>query len=957
MAAARGGGHLLGEQRDFQIGSIVRARGRDWIVLPATAPDVLNLKPVTGAGGVTTGLFLPLEGASVKSATFPRPDADAVGDPTAGCLLLDATRLLLRSSTAPFRCAGRLSFRPRPYQFLPLVLALKLHPVRLLIADDVGVGKTIEAAMIAREMLDRGLIRRMLILCPAHLCDQWVQELSEKFGLRPAIVQPSNLARLERELPRPDITIYEHFPCLVGSIDFLKSDRHKTMLLHSPPDLLIVDEAHLATRPRGTDPKAKGQQQRYDLVRALTADSNRHAVLVTATPHSGIEENFRSLLGLLNPEFDIGALREPTRQRLLPHIVQRRRADIEKWMNSETPFPERQPAEERPYSLSPQYKDLYDSVITYLRGAFAEPSALRVAQQRVRHWAAIAILRSILSSPESALATLTRDHKGSVEPDKNGDEAEPDEIYRPQVLDELFAENVLDQPPSAPLDDARAEFKESERRVLREFARKARAIVEKEADNKLHEAVLAVRDLIRDGYQPIVFCHFIPTANYVACELKRRLTDEFAELEIAAVTGDDPDEVRRRRIEELEGHRRHVLVATDCLSEGINLQEKFNAVVHYDLPWNPNRLEQREGRVDRFGQPKLKVRRVTIWGRDNEIDQAVLDVLIRKAQRIRRDLGIAVPVPADAGQVIEAVVENVLFRRPTGKQLALGLAGQGVITLHEEWDRSAEREKENRAYYKHPEIEPEEVAADLEINDQVLGDPDAVRRFIAEVCNRFNGSLTSERRGGVFVMNPGDLAARLRAIGRDRFPTRVTFDRLKDPDALYLGRAHPVVEETCHAVLAQAFDRTTPDLFFARAGANFTLAIQRRTALLLMRIRYIIQEAAENFAEEVLMAAFHQDGSGITWLTPIAEAKKLIDAPLVPGVNMPHAERTAHVRWALDLLDFAPDTFAAILKERRQEIEKSNNRLRGMLKQGKIQVIAHPPDILGLYVLVPGASR
>lgn len=940
----------------FEVGSIVNARGRDWIVLPSATKDVLNLKPVTGADGAAVGLFLPLEGANVKSATFPRPDPDAVGDPTAGRLLLDATRLLLRSSTAPFRCAGRLSFPPRPYQFLPLVLALKLDPVRLLIADDVGVGKTIEAAMIAREMLDRGLIRRMLILCPAHLCDQWAQELSEKFGLRPAVVQPSNLARLERELPRPDITIYKHFPCLVGSIDFLKSDRHKAMLLHSPPDLLIVDEAHLATRPRGTDPKAKGQQQRYDLVKALTGDSNRHTILVTATPHSGIEENFRSLLGLLNPEFDIGALREPTRQRLLPHIVQRRRADIEKWMNSETPFPERQSAEERPYSLSPQYRDLYNSVITYLRGTFAEPSGLRVGQQRVRHWAAIAILRSILSSPESALATLTRDRKESSKADNAEDASEPDEIYRPQVLDELFAENVSDQPPSAPLDDARAQLGEKERRALADFARKAQAVIASEADNKLHEAVAAVRILLRDGFQPIVFCHFIPTANYVARELKRRLSDQFAELEITAVTGDDPDEVRRKRIDELVSHRRHVLVATDCLSEGINLQEKFDAVVHYDLPWNPNRLEQREGRVDRFGQPKPKVRRVTIWNRDPDaIDQAVLDVLVRKAERIRRDLGIAVPVPADAAQVIEAVVENVLFRSPTGKQLALGLAGQGVSRLHEEWDRSAEREKENRAYYKHPEIKPEEVAADLEINDQVLGDPDAVRRFATEICQRFNGSLAAERREASFVMNPGDLTPRLNAIGPYAFPARVTFDRLKDPDALYLGRAHPVMEEACHAVLSKAFGRA-PTPFFSRSGANFSPAVQRRTALVLMRIRYVIHESVENFAEEVIIAAFEQTGGAIRWLSPLSETTKLVDAPLVPGVNMSNGERSSHVRWALDLLE-QKDVFAPVVNERRAAIEESNNRLRGMLKHGQIQVTPHTPDILGCYVLVPGAKR
>jgi hypothetical protein len=174
----------------------------------------------------------------------------------------------------------------------------------------------------------------------------------------------------------------------------------------------------------------------------LTTDSARHAILVTATPHSGIEENFRSLPVLLDPEFNIGALRGPARQSLLRHIVQRRRADIEKWMDSETPFPERQPAEERPYSLSTEYRDLYNSVITYLRGTFAEPSGLRAGQQRIRHWAAIAILRSILSSPESALATLTRDRKESSKRHETENASEPDEIYRPQVLDELFAENV-----------------------------------------------------------------------------------------------------------------------------------------------------------------------------------------------------------------------------------------------------------------------------------------------------------------------------------------------------------------------------------------------------------------------------------------------------------------------------------------------------------------------------------
>ena len=423
--------------------------------------------------------------------------------------------------------------------------------------------------------------------------------------------------------------------------------------------------------------------------------------------------------------------------------------------------------------------------------------------------------------PEAAIATLERREK-ETKPPAETDESETDAIYRPHVYDDLYSDAGADQPAAAPLDDPAAQWSDGDRRRRSEFARKARAIMEAEADNKLLEAVTAVRGLLREGYHPIVFCHFIPTANYVGRELKQRLLDQFAGLHIAAVTGDDPDEVRREKVRALGEHERRVLVATDCLSEGINLQDRFDAVVHYDLPWNPNRLEQREGRVDRYGQIlKDVVKTITIWGRDNEIDQVVLDVLIRKARKIRHDLGIAVPVPADAAQVIEAVVENVLLRRPTSKQLQLGLAGQAVSRLHQEWDRSANREKENRAYYNIPRFNPEEVARDLEMNDRVLGDPESVRRFIAEVMQRFGGSLAPAKGNGAYVLNPGDLERRLNSLGGKSFPARVTFDRLKDPNALYLGRTHPAVEETCHAALGKAFGRE-PAPFFARAGASVT---------------------------------------------------------------------------------------------------------------------------------------
>jgi SNF2 family DNA or RNA helicase len=169
--------------------------------------------------------------------------------------LFNAARLSLRSGAAPFRSLGRISVTPRPYQFVPLIMALRLDPVRLLIADDVGVGKTIESGMIARELLDRGIARRLAVLTPAHLCDQWERELREKFAIETVLIQPSQMARLERERSRQDISIYGYYPNFIASIDFVKSDRggHRDAFLRDAPDLIVVDEAHIAARPRGAD--------------------------------------------------------------------------------------------------------------------------------------------------------------------------------------------------------------------------------------------------------------------------------------------------------------------------------------------------------------------------------------------------------------------------------------------------------------------------------------------------------------------------------------------------------------------------------------------------------------------------------------------------------------------------------------------------------------------------------
>jgi hypothetical protein len=169
------------------------------------------------------------------------------GDATSALLLRDAARL--RDGAAPFRSLGHIAVAPRPYQLVPLIMARRLQPVRLLIADDVGVGKTIEAALIAREVLDRGRARRQAVFCPAHLCDQWERKLRETFALPAAVVQPCRIARLARDLPCQDLSIYWYYRYLVAGIDFVKTERHRRHFVDNAPDRIIAGEAHSAARP------------------------------------------------------------------------------------------------------------------------------------------------------------------------------------------------------------------------------------------------------------------------------------------------------------------------------------------------------------------------------------------------------------------------------------------------------------------------------------------------------------------------------------------------------------------------------------------------------------------------------------------------------------------------------------------------------------------------------------
>jgi superfamily II DNA or RNA helicase len=816
----------------FAVGSLVRARGREWVVLPESSDDMVVVRPLGGGQDEVAGIYLPLE--RVEPASFALPDPTQLGDYRSCRLLRDAMRLGFRSSAGPFRCFARLAVEPRPYQLVPLLLALKLDPVRLLIADDVGIGKTIEAALIARELIDRGEVNRFAILCPPQIAEQWQAELSTKFHLDAELVLPGTVTRLERAC-RLGQSIFERHPYVIVSTDFIKSDRRRDDFLRACPELVIVDEAHTcvwAGDGRGT------RHQRHQLVSGLAADPARHLLLVTATPHSGKEAAFRSLLTLLDPDFanlpdDMsGTANEHHRRRLAAHFVQRRRGDIRHYMQADTPFPEREEAEEA-YKLSADYKRLFQDVLEYARETVTDPAAIGTPQrQRVRWWSALALLRSMASSPAAAAATL-RTRAASADTD-TPDEA--DAIGRRTVLD-LVEEESSEGMDLAPGSDPGEDQDESGplRSRLLAMARAAEALQGRN-DTKLQKVIPLVEALLRDGFQPILFCRFIPTAEYVALALRGKLKG----VEVVAVTGLMPPVEREDRVAQLAQADKRVLVCTDCLSEGINLQQYFSAVIHYDLSWNPTRHEQREGRVDRYGQPSPKVRALTYYGTDNQIDGIVLDVLLRKHRAIRNSLGISVPLPTDSDQVIQAVFEGLMLRgqgRPTqGTLFDEFFTEENRHDLYQQWEAASEREKRSRTMFAQETIKVEEVVREVEAARAAIGSGVDVTEFTRTALAAYKANVTGN--GTIQV----DLTETPRAL-RDTLdvPTQFAarFELPVSSGQYHLSRTHPLVERLANHVLNAALDPLLESVA-RRCGVTRTSQVARRTTVLLLRLRFHI---------------------------------------------------------------------------------------------------------------------
>lgn len=634
---------------DYKTGTLIEFRNRPWVVQQSGEDELMIIKPLGGTDAETIGLYLPLYGdeLNIHSYNFRRPTADDIGKNSykaSAKVLYNACRLSFRDIAGPFQCLGKLSFEPRPYQMVPLILALKQEKIRLLISDDVGIGKTLESLLIAKELLDRHEINRFAVVCLPHLCEQWQNEIKDKFGLDAEIIRSSTISRLEKKL-RPDQNVFRDIPYQVISIDYVKQGNKRNIFLDHCPDFVIVDEAHTCAKPIGAN---KYQQQRYRLLSDLANKPEQQLVLLTATPHSGQSEEFQSLIGLLNPKFENYQLQTATEREELSHyFVQRRRADIKQYLGNEIVFPERVRIDKDEYSFTPDYRNLLGHLIEYVKHGIQKVSGADKRKQRYIYWDLLALMRGVMSSPDAGISMLQNkiDKREDSSSANTEDESEQVYIFNDPLKDLLNADDVV---PEA-LETTSA----TDKKEFHSFIKQLEHIKETDGDEKVKQALDIVKFSLDSGMNPIVFCQYIQTAEYVGKYITDQLASnkKFKKVVVGVVTSRLADEERKMKIDALAQEDRHVLVCTDCLSEGVNLQQGFEAVIHYDLPWNPNRMEQRNGRIDRFGQTADAVLISTLHAKNNPVDDIVLNILYKKQEEIRKKLGVYLPIADNDGLI------------------------------------------------------------------------------------------------------------------------------------------------------------------------------------------------------------------------------------------------------------------------------------------------------------------
>lgn len=620
------------------------------------------------------------------------PTVKNFDDPQLLDAFLDAVKWGAASTTdsatlqAPFRSGIEIE----DYQLDPLVRAIQMPRVNLLVADAVGLGKTIEAGLVMQEMAFRHLARRILIVCPSSLQIQWKEEMRDRFGLEFHIVDGEmmhNLRRIRGIHANP----WSHHPRLITSIDYLKRDHPLRLFKELLPqegespfprrfDLLILDEAHNIA-PSGTG-KYATDSKRTNTVRAIEPHFE-HKLFLTATPHNGYSESFTALLEILDPQRFARGI-QPDRRQLQNIMVRRLRGDIKDHFG-EKRFPERRLDYVRVgYSDDEReaHRRLQEYGISRLKRAANDGS--RYASEFILKLLKKRLFSSLVAfglTMEKHLETVARQHSEAIAGIKSSVNVPKVSLLRGQLEDRLEEEFGSDDDYGEALAETvlqasamTAELLVEERENAEWLCRWARKFGS-QPDSKARALIDWLKNnLMVDGAwtneRVIIFTEYRDTQKWLL-ELfaQAGLTaDERVLTLYGGMTTDDREQIKAAFQASPRVSKVRILLATDAASEGINLQNHCSRLFHYEIPWNPNRMEQRNGRVDRYGQNAKEVNIFHFVGSDfNEREdlsdrkpgelEGDLEFLARAVQKvhtIREDLG-------KVGQVISEQVEQAML--------------------------------------------------------------------------------------------------------------------------------------------------------------------------------------------------------------------------------------------------------------------------------------------------------
>jgi len=566
------------------------------------------------------------------------------------------------------------------------------------------------------------------------------------------------------------------------------------------------------------------------------------------------------------------------------------------------------------------------------------------AQKRGRYWAALALIRCVMSSPAAAVATLSKQVEKREVSERLEAEVIDEDLMASYVYDPTEQEQSADAQPTLAIEQGQQQYRDSDRRKLKKFVQEAEKLYGAK-DAKLQQAIATVITLLNEGHHPIIWCRYIATAQYVAKHLgdvlKQKLDKKGDRLRVLAITGEQSEDEREIFLNELASYPQRVLVATDCLSEGVNLQEHFSAVLHYDLPWNPNRLEQREGRVDRYGQKASEVKCALLCGQDNPIDDVV------------------------NANITERIFNSLFEYESAGVQLSMFDAGSQLALLDAEMNQIWEQaeEKVSRTRFAQRAITSEDVQQELIESDRVLGSAKEIERFVRSACGRMNATLipkTFQKHPCYVLPNiPSQIASSLSAFLGDRLKLTLSFVSPTPEGVEFIGRNHPLVESLARYLLENVLTNTTNPVA-ARCGFTVTDAVTRRTTLLLLRLRHLIDSPKQGLkedksllAEECLVVGFTGTSENPIWLEP-SEALRLIETA-EPVANPPSLGIVqSDLRDLLESMEDLQEELELIAKSRSQDLAQSHRRVRAITKEGQVKVKAQlPMDLLGVYVLKP----